>query len=196
MSTVQIQKKDIWNIIKIAGFYCIISASFSLIGLLVPERGPLENPSPGLNLHEISGHILWGMIAGTATLSFRYTILTGLFALLIDSDHLVALTNLDALSRMSHSFAFGIISVVVLMVLFGKRDYKLGIAAIAGLLSHISFDMFSGDDSKFPLYAPFYNHQISFPSADWIYFEIAAVVVVILVTIFAKRKQRKEIISS
>ncbi|MDE1832607.1 MAG: hypothetical protein KGI02_09615 [Thaumarchaeota archaeon] len=94
----------------------------------------------GLNLHEISGHILWGLFAGAASLSFRYTILAGFFAVLIDSDHLIALTHLDALFRMSHSISFGIISVIVLMILFGKRNYLLGAAAIAGLLSHLSFD--------------------------------------------------------
>ena len=192
MKTIQIGK-NIWSIVKIAGLYCILSAAFSLVGIFLPEKGHLENPTPGLNLHEISGHILWGLVAGAATLSFRYTILAALFALLIDSDHLIALTHVDALSRISHSIAFGIISISVLMFLFGKKDYKLGAAIIAGLLSHISFDIFSGEDGKFPLYTPFYNHQISFPNQDWIYFEIAAVIIVVIITMITKKASQKEI---
>lgn len=174
----QINSKNILNIIKIGVLYSILSAGFSFAGIFFAEKGPLENPTGGLTLHEISGHVLWGLVAGAASLSLRYTILTGLFAVLIDSDHLIALTHLDALSRMSHSISFGIISVIVLLILFGKRDYRLGVAVIAGLLSHISFDIFSEEDGKFPIFTPFYNHQISFPNADWIYFEIAAVVII------------------
>ena len=187
----QISSKNVFYIIKIGVVYCVLSAGFSFVGIFLAEKGPLGNPAGGLNLHEISGHVLWGLFAGAATLSFRYTILTGLFAVLIDSDHLIALTHLDALSRMSHSISFGIISVIVLMILFGKKDYRLGAVAIAGLLSHLSFDIFAGDDAKFPLFVPFYNQQISFSHETWIYFEIAAILIVGITTIFARKKELK-----
>ncbi len=186
----QINSKNVLNTIKIGVLYCILSAGFSFAGIFLAEKGPLVNPTVGLNLHEISGHVLWGLLAGAASLSFRYTILTGFFAVLIDSDHLIALTHLDALSRMSHSISFGIISVIVLMILFGKKNYLLGAAAIAGLLSHISFDIFSGEDAQFPLLTPFYNHQISFPNADWIYFEIAAVISIGIIMLFTKSEPK------
>lgn len=182
----QINSKNVFGIIKIGILYCILSAGFSFAGIFLTGNGPLENPIGGLNLHEISGHILLGLFAGAASLSFRYTILAGLFAVLIDSDHLIALTHLDALSRMSHSISFGIISVIVLMILFGKRNYLLGAAAIAGLLSHLSFDTFAGD-AKFPLFVPFYNHQISFPHETWIFFELAAVLSIGIVTILQRK---------
>jgi hypothetical protein len=184
-------KLDFKFITKCAITYCILSAGFSFVGIFLAEKGPLESPAGRLNLHEISGHILWGLVAGAVTLSIRYTILTGLFAVLIDSDHLIALTHLDALDRMSHSIAFGIVAVIILMILFGKKDYLLGASVVAGVLAHFSFDIFSGKDSKFPLFTPFYNHQISFPNADWIYFEIAAIVIIGIITIFARKRSLK-----
>lgn len=188
----QICKKDVSKTVKIALIYCILSAAFSLVGMLVLEKGPVPNPVGHLTVQEVGGHLIWGLAAGAVTLSARYVILTGLFAVLIDSDHVIGLTHTDALVRMSHSISFGIISVIVLMVLFGKKDYRLGAAAIAGLFAHLSFDTFAGDDEKFPIFTPLYNHQISFPSQDWIYFEIIAIIVVGVIT-YITAKKRSEI---
>ena len=184
-------KKETSFVIKTVLVFCALSAAFSFVGMILPEKGPLPNPSGGLNIHEIGGHLIWGLVAGAAFLSARYAIITGLFAVLIDSDHLIALLHVDALSRMSHSIAFGILAVVILMALFGRKDYKLGAAAFAGVLSHLSFDTFAGSDGRFPLFVPFYNHQIIFQNIDWIYFEIAAIVIVGIITILTKRKTRK-----
>ncbi|NHI04039.1 hypothetical protein DYY67_1414 [Candidatus Nitrosotalea sp. TS] len=182
-------KKDVVFIVKTVLVFCALSAAFSLVGMLLPEKGPLSNPSGGLNIHEIGGHILWGLVAGAAFLSARYAIITGLFAVLIDSDHLIALLHVDALTRMSHSFAFGAIAVVVLMTVFGRKDYRLGAAAFAGVLSHLSFDTFAGSDGRFPMFTPFYNHQIIFQNIDWIYFEVTAVVIIGIVTLLVRRKE-------
>lgn len=184
-------KKETSFVIKTVILFCILSAAFSFVGMLLPEKGPLPNPSGGLNIHEIGGHLIWGLVAGTAFLSLRYVIITGLFAVLIDSDHLIALLHVDAMSRMSHSIAFGAIAVVVLMALFGRKDYRLGAAAFAGVLSHLSFDTFAGNDGRFPLFVPFYNHQIIFQNIDWIYFEIAAIAIAGIVTILIARKTSK-----
>lgn len=182
-------KKDTSFVIKTVILFCILSAAFSFVGMLLPEKGPLPNPSGGLNIREIGGHLIWGLVAGAVFLSVRYVIITGLFAVLIDSDHLIALLHVDALSRMSHSITFGAIAVIVLMVLFGRKDYRLGVAAIAGVLSHLSFDTFLGRDGRFPLFVPFYNHQIVFANQDWIYFEIAAIAIVGAVMLLIKRKE-------
>lgn len=180
-------------IIKAALAYCILSMAFSFTGVFLSaaEKGPVPNPLGSLTAKEVIGHVAWGLVAGAATLSLRYTILAGLFAALIDSDHIIGFTRLDALVRMSHSISFGIISVIVLMVLFGKRDYRLGAIAFGGMLSHISFDTFADYDGKFPILTPFYNHQISFAHIDWIYFEIAAVLIVGIATIFTRNKELK-----
>jgi hypothetical protein len=92
-----------------------------------------------------------GFFAGTVFLGTRYVVITSLFAIVIDSDHIIAFLHLDALAKTSHSITFGVIAAVVLMILFGRKDYKLGAAALAGVFSHISFDTFSIENAKFPL---------------------------------------------
>ncbi|HEX5457841.1 MAG TPA: hypothetical protein VFX64_05585 [Candidatus Nitrosotalea sp.] len=152
------------------------------------EKGPQPNPLMALSIQEVTGHLAWGLVAGAVTLSLRYTILNGLFAILIDSDHLVGLTHLDAISRMSHSIAFGVIAAVILILVF-RKNYLLGAIAFSGMLAHLSYDTFAGEDGMFPIFAPFYNHQISFSHTDWLYFEISAIILVGIVTIFAKKEK-------
>ncbi|MGI0075577.1 MAG: hypothetical protein ACREA5_06510, partial [Nitrosotalea sp.] len=109
---------------------------------------------------------------------------------LIDSDHLIGLTHIDALGRMSHSISFGIISLVVMMILFDKKDWRLGAISFAAVFSHISFDIFDGDP-KFPIFTPFYNHLISFPKLDWLYFEIMAIIIIGIATMFTREKEQR-----
>lgn len=186
----QICKRDISKTVKIVLTYCALSAAFSLVGIFLAEKGPLGNPLGGITLHEITGHILFGLVAGIVTLSLRYTIISGAFAVLIDSDHLIGLIHIDALERMSHSISFGVIALVTMMMLFGKKDLRLGAIALAAVFSHISFDIFDGDP-KFPIFTPFYNHLISFPKLDWLYFEIIAIIIIGIATIFTREKEQK-----
>lgn len=183
----QVLKKDARFIIKIALLYCALSAAFSFVGIFIAQKGPLENPIGSLTVNEVVGHFLWGLLVGAVTLSLRYTIIAGAFAVLIDSDHVIAFTHIDALFRMSHSISFGIISLVVLIILTGKRDWRIGAIAFAAVLSHVSFDIFAGDP-KFPIFSPFYNSQISFSQVDWIYFEVIAIVIVGVVNLIQKRR--------
>jgi hypothetical protein len=55
-------KSDSRYIIKTSLLFCALAAKFFLLGLFLPERGPLPNPSGGVNLYEILGHILWGFL--------------------------------------------------------------------------------------------------------------------------------------
>jgi len=80
---------------------------------------------------------------GAATIKLRYFLLAGSFAILIGSDHLIGLWNIETVPRMGHSIAFGIIAAIILMLLFGKRNYILGATAFGGLLAHLSFDGFA-----------------------------------------------------
>lgn len=177
-------------VIKTSLVFCALSAAFSFVGIFLEPKAPLPNPLPGFTIHEIAGHFLWGVLVGAAALSVRYALLGGAFAVLIDSDHLVGLTHMEAISRMSHSISFGIIALFVLMTLFGKRDWRLGAIAFAAVLSHISFDIFDGD-AWFPFFAPIYNNQVYLPNIDWIYFEVAAVIIVGTVTLLVKRKEKQ-----
>ena len=183
-------KAETRYIVKTALLFCVLSAAFSFAGMLLPEKILLHSPVGGLSIREVGGHLLWGLAAGAVFLSARYVILTGFFAVLIDSDHAIGLFHVEALQRMSHSILFGIIATIILMISFGKRDARLGAAVFAGILSHLSFDTFLGDDGKFPLFVPFYSHDIIFPNIDWIYFEVAAVAVAGIVTILASRQKK------
>ena len=182
---IQTQRIGIKFILKTAIIFCTLSAAFSFLGIFLAEKGPLGNPVGGITLYEIGGHVLWGFVFGSVTLSLRYTIVAGAFAVLIDSDHLIALTHIDALGRMSHSVSFGIIACLVL-VLYGKKDWRLGAISFGAVLSHISFDIFAGDP-LFPIFAPFYNHQISFSHESWIYFELGAIIIVGIATLIHKK---------
>lgn len=163
--------------------------------MFLGPRAPLPSPLPGFNVDEIGGHLLWGLAIGAVTCTIRYTIIGGVFAVLIDSDHLVGLTHIPAITRMGHSLAFGVIALVVLMALFGKRDYRLGAIAFSAVLSHISYDIFD-EYPWFPFFAPIYNLQIFFAHVDWIYFEVLAVAIVGIATIFARKKVQKKLASS
>lgn len=175
-------------IVKASILYCVLSASFSIFGMLMPEKTIQINSLTSLSPEEVIGHLIWGLIAGAASLSLRYCLLGGIFALLIDSDHFVGLLHVEAFSRMSHSIFFGIISMVVMMAVFGKRDYLLGAIVIGGLLAHLSYDTLIDAYSEFPIFIPLYDKMIHFQHSDWIFLEIAAVVIVGSVTLL-KGKQ-------
>ena len=174
-------------IVKASMLYCVLSAGFSIVGMLLPEKSIQINLLTSFNLQEIIGHVVWGLIAGAISLSLRYCLLGGIFALLIDSDHLVGLLHVETFSRMSHSIFFGIISVIVMMAVFGKRDYLLGAMAISGLLAHLSYDTLIDTYSEFPIFIPFYDKMIHLQHSDWIFLEIMAIAIVGSATLL-KRK--------
>lgn len=181
------------NLIRVSMTYAALSAAFSVIGIFfVPERTLLPNPITNgtLNAEEVIVHIIWGLVVGAVTLRLKYFLLSGSFAVLIDSDHFVNLLHMEAFSRMSHSITFGIISVLVMMLVFGRKDYLLGATAFAALLSHLSYDIFV-DETNFPLFTPFYNGAIPFHSEGWILLEIAAVSIMIVATIITRKQELK-----
>lgn len=187
-------RTDLTFIVKTSILFCALSAAFSFAGIFLAEKGqgPLGIPISAFSIQEIGGHFLWGCVVGAAALSLRYIVIAGAFAVLIDSDHLIGLIPLGAIPRMSHSIVFGVIALVVLVLLFGKKDWRLGTIAFTAVLSHISFDIFAGDP-WFPFLAPFYNNRLTFTSTDWIYFEVAAVAIVGVVTIVARKKESKKV---
>ena len=84
--------------IKSCIVFTVLSFSFSLTGLLFPDEShiignPIEVGNP--SFQHISGHILFGMIAGAISLSLRYVFLTGAFAILLDADHLLQFFNIE-----------------------------------------------------------------------------------------------------
>ena len=139
----------------------------------------------------IAGHIAWGLMAGAASFSLRYLILTGTLAIVIDSDHLIQFLNVEGIGRLDHSIPFGIFSALTAMLVFGKKDYLLGAAVFAAMLAHISFDTLTGS-GNFPLFAPFYNDLIRFQKVDWVLFQLGAVIMLGLIAMQIRRNGLKK----
>ncbi len=174
--------------------YCSLSASFSLVSTILPDRMVLENPLQhgSLNIKEITGHFIWGAIAAFVTLRIRYILLGGLLAVLIDSDHLVGLLHVEGIPRMGHSITFAIIATVVLIMIFRGNRYQLGSIVATSILTHISYDVFDGEFG-FPIMTPFVNKIIQFPKTDWIIFEIVAIVIVGIVSLICTKNNAKKL---
>lgn len=179
-------KKDLAFVIKATILYGFFAAAFSVVGIFLPERQYLDDPLVGsLDIQHIIGHIVWGLIIGAVSLRLRYFLLAGSFAIIIDSDHLIQLLDIEAIGRMGHSIPFGLLSVAVLMVVFGRKDYFLGVTVFAAMLAHISFDILAGS-GNFPLFVPFYDDMIRFPNSSWFVFLLVGIALVLSATILAR----------
>ena len=150
--------------IKSCAIFSILSFCFSLTGFLFPDDSSIigsplivSNPS----LEHIFGHLLFGMIAGAVSLSLKYVFMTGAFALLVDADHLLQFFNVEMIARFVHSFPFAIIIAVIMLYVFGKKDYRLAAISFSAIISHIAFDIwlggqiYPGSTTGFPLLSPF-----------------------------------------
>jgi len=93
---------------------------------------------------------------------------------------------------MAHSVSFGLIAILVMMMVFGKRDYLLGAISFAAVLSHISFDILLGGTTEFPLFTPFITEVTIFQGFDWIWMEIGAVILVGISVLISRRKKIKK----
>lgn len=182
-------KLDMRFFIKSSIQYVILAGTFSIIGIFLPTRQMDVDPLSSLSIEHVLGHITWGLIAGTAILiagitipRLRYFFLSGAFAILLDADHLINFLWIEITPRMSHSIIFGVIAAVVMIVLFSKRDYILGAVAFSGVLTHMSFDTFSGG-GWFPLFTPVQNEFFIFQTSYWILFELAAIMIIGLTAI-------------
>ena len=186
----KIQRKDIIFIVGVSLVYCLLSASFSLVSIILPDRMVLLNPIEhgSLTFKEIAGHFIFGAVAGIVTFRLKYILLGGTLAVLIDSDHLVGLLHLEGIPRMGHSITFAVLSTIVLMLIFHRKDYRLGAVVATSVLTHISYDVFDGGFG-YPIFTPFVNKIIELPRDGWIIFEIAAIIILGTVSILAKRKE-------
>ena len=182
--------------IKSCIIFTVLSFSLSLTGLLFPDEShiignPLivSNPS----LEHIFGHVLFGMIAGAISLSLRYVFLTGAFAILLDADHLLQFFNIEMIGRMVHSIPFAIIIALIMIYVFGKKDYRLAAISFAAIISHIAFDVWLAQQtlpdstSGFPLFAPFTVEIIKLGGLDWLYLQILAIAIVGIIAILSHK---------
>ena len=182
--------------IKACVIFSVLSFGFSLTGFLFPDDSyvigsPLTVSSP--TLEHIFGHVAFGMIAGAISLSLRYVFLSGALALMVDADHLLQFFNVEMISRMSHSIPFAIIIAVVMLYVFGKKDYRLAAISFFAIISHIAFDIlligqiYPDGIGRFPLFAPFTLEFFQFQGLDWLYLEILAVGIVGIIAILDRK---------
>ena len=129
---------------------------------------------------------------GIVTFRLKYFLIGGIFPIILDSDHLIQFLGMEVVPRMAHSVSFGLISIIVMMMIFGKRDYILGAISFAAVLSHISFDILLGGGSVFPFFTPFITEETIFQELDWILMQICAVILVGISVFISRRKKIKK----
>ena len=175
------------------------SFAFSIIGGMFPDSEythVIGNPFlvSGITIEHVVGHIFWGAIIGLGTLSVRYIILGGSFAILLDVDHLLQFLDIELVSRMSHSLPFGVIASVVFFIVLRGRDLRMCAVAFAAVLSHLAFDVFLADvlsnsSTTFPLFSPLTFERTELGGLDWLGIQIIGVGIVAIVSYFVKRKE-------
>ena len=182
--------------IKACIIFSILSFGFSLTGFLFPDDSyiignPFIVSSP--TLEHIFGHVAFGIIAGAISLSLRYVFLSGALALLVDADHLMQFLDVEMISRMVHSLPFAIIIAVIMLYVFGKKDYRLAAISFSAIISHIAFDTFlvgqihPGSTGGFPLFSPLTLEIFQFQGLDWLYLEILAVVIIGIIAVLDRK---------
>ena len=192
--------KDIIKfILKNSIIFAFVSFAFSMIGAFFPESEftvVIGNPLvvSAVTYEHVLGHVFWGAVIGLGTLSIRYIILGGSFAIFLDSDHLLQFLDIELVSRMSHSIPFAVIASIVFFLIFRGKDIRICAVAFAAVLSHVAFDVFLVDmayssDSKFPLFSPFTFETVSFQGLDWLWIQIIGVTIVAITSYFYKRKE-------
>tara|TARA_B100001146_G_scaffold198466_1_gene187939 strand:- start:328 stop:939 length:612 start_codon:yes stop_codon:yes gene_type:complete len=180
-----------------------ISFGFSIIGGLFPSsEHTFVIGSPlvvsGITIEHIIGHIFWGAVIGLGTLSIRYIILGGSFAILLDADHLLQFLDIELVSRMSHSIPFAIIATVIFFIILRGKDLRICAVAFGAVLSHIAFDVFLADiafntSTAFPLFSPFMLDGIDLDGLDWLWIEIIGVSIVAITSYLFKKKEIKRV---
>ena len=180
---------SIYFIAKAALVYGGIALAFSMLSTVLPDAYVVGNPLEASNTtpEHVIGHIIWGLIPGLAFLSLRYIILAGLFPIILDADHLLQLLDIEMIPRMAHSLPFILVAVVVMMLIFGKKDLRLLAVSIAAVFAHMSFDIILGGSTEFPVLIPFTSQFFTFSGIDWIIFEVIAVAVILTASVIVKK---------
>ena len=192
-------KNHVKFILKNSIIFTVISFAFSVIGGLFPSSEHtfvIGNPLvvSGITIEHVIGHVFWGAVIGLGTLSIRYIILGGSFAILLDADHLLQFLDIELVSRMSHSIPFAVIASIIFFMILRGKDLRVCAVAFAAVLSHIAFDVFLADvgfnsSTTFPLFSPFILDRIEFAGLDWLGVEIVGVVIVAIASYLVKRKE-------
>jgi len=182
-------RPSIYFIVKAASVYGCIALAFSMLGTILPDTFVIGSPFEVSTItpEHVVGHIVWGLIPGLAFLSLRYIILAGLFPIILDADHLLQFLEIEMVPRMAHSLPFILIAIVVMMLLFGKKDIRLIAVSVAAVFCHMSFDIILNGSTEFPVLAPFSGEFFTFSGIDWIIFQVIAAAVILTASVIVKK---------
>ncbi|RZD43880.1 MAG: hypothetical protein CXT78_07440 [Thaumarchaeota archaeon] len=156
----------------------------------MPDSFIVGNPLlvSGISFEHITGHVIWGLVAGIATFSVKFVILSGLLPLSLDFDHLLQFLDLEMIPRMAHSIPFGILVFVILFVIFGKKDLRIAAVSFSAVFVHMSFDIFFVGKTEFPLFVPISTQMFTLSEYSWIYFQVIGIGIIFILSIIQLKK--------
>jgi hypothetical protein len=118
--------KSFCAIISLAVFFGLLGFAYSFFGLLDKNQNIVSlEPFRLLTTNEIGGHFLFGVIVSIPMRNVKASILMGLMALTIDSDHLLNLTGFHIQARIDHSIPFAILSSILMGFVAGRVYFKI-----------------------------------------------------------------------
>jgi hypothetical protein len=181
--------------------YVALAFSYSALGFLhgLPHGNGSEYTISFL-IPEISGHILFAVVAALPFLDLQLIFLSSVIAVFIDTDHLLGIfTTLPYVGRPDHSIFFILVSASVLVYLAGRMNLstasqiKIAFIVPVAILSHLSFDVlaaydiFGGGSFAFPLFYPFSATLIAFPLYSFVILEAAGFALAIVGVLVVKK---------
>ena len=180
-------------ILKTSTVYASIAFLFSFIGLILPNAIILGSPlDSSVTIEHIAGHIVWGLVAGIVSFSLRYFVIAGFFPIILDVDHLLQFLDIEMIQRMAHSIPFAFVAIIVMIIIFGKKDLRLIAISFAAIFSHMSFDIFLGGSTEFPILVPFTSEFFGFAGSDWIIFQLVAMGIIGSASVIFLIKQKSK----
>jgi hypothetical protein len=111
-----------------------LSLIFGALGFFYSLLGFFDHPTEkiipldafqALTIKEIGGHFLFGFIVGIPFRKLKVSVLTGLMALTIDSDHLLNINGFHIEGRIDHSIPFAFLSSILMSIIASKIYYKI-----------------------------------------------------------------------
>jgi len=169
--------------------YIVLAFAYSVLGFLngLPHGNGSEYTIAFL-IPEISGHILFAIIAILPFMDLELILLSSVIAVFIDMDHLLGIfTTVPYIGRPDHSILFILVSASILVYLSRRMNLsrssqiKVAFVVPVAILSHLSFDVlaayviFGGGAFTFPIFYPFTSTLTAFPLYSFVTFEVAAV---------------------
>src|SRR5919198_5443815 len=119
--------KSLGAIISLAVIFGLLGFVYSFFGLLDKTEKNIISLEPFrlLTLNELGGHFLFGVVISIPLRSIKASILIGLMALTIDSDHLLNIAGFHIQGRVDHSIPFAIVSSILMGFIADKIYFKI-----------------------------------------------------------------------